>query len=66
MTTQDLVNQALKLKAADRLAIADALMASLDRPDAEIETLWADEAQRRAKAFDLGALPTVSADEALS
>jgi Putative addiction module component len=65
MTTQDLVAQAMQLKASERLAIIDALTASLDQPDPEIERVWGEEALRRAQAFDAGNLPTVSLDEVL-
>ena len=65
MTTEELVAQALRLKAAERLAIVDALVASLDQTDPTIESVWADEAARRALAYDQGRLDTVSLDEAL-
>jgi putative addiction module component (TIGR02574 family) len=56
---------ALKLDKSERLAIIEGLNSSLDQPDPEIDKLWAEEALRRARAYDEGRLETVSLEEAL-
>lgn len=65
MSTEKIVEQALKLTAAERFKIAEALLHSLDRPDPEIEGLWGEEAVRRLQAYDQGQLATVSLEDAL-
>ena len=56
MSKAELIEQALKLGAADRLMLVELLHESLDKPDPEIDRLWADEAQRRLVAYRAGKL----------
>jgi hypothetical protein len=66
METRDILEEALKLTAAERFELMEKLQESLDRPDPEIDRLWGEEAVRRAHAFDSGrASRTYSVDEAL-
>ncbi|MNF90704.1 putative addiction module component [compost metagenome] len=65
MSTEKLVEQALKLPATERFEIAETLLRSLDRPDPEIERLWGEEAVRRLQAYDQGQLDTVGLEDAL-
>jgi hypothetical protein len=46
--------EARKLAPAERAALIDELIASLDLPDAAIDTLWAKEAEERLAAYDRG------------
>lgn len=65
MSTEKIVEQALKLPATQRFEIAQQLLHSLDRPDPEIERIWGEEAARRLHAYHRGELETVALDEAL-
>lgn len=65
MSTENIVEQALKLTATERFEIVETLLHSLDRPDPEIERLWGEEAVRRLQAYDQGQLATVNLEEAL-
>jgi putative addiction module component (TIGR02574 family) len=56
MGKTELNEQALKLEAADRLMLVELLHESLDKPDPEIDRVWADEAQRRLAAYRAGTL----------
>jgi putative addiction module component (TIGR02574 family) len=57
---------ALKLSVADRAALAERLIESLDAlDDAETERLWVEEAERRYQAYKQGGLPARSAAEAI-
>lgn len=60
MSTAEVIEQALQLKASDRLALLELLHQSLDKPDPEIEQIWAEEAVRRAQACDEGLMKTHS------
>ncbi len=63
MSTAEVIEQALKLKAADRYLLLEVLHSSLDKPDPEIDQIWHDEILRRIKAYDEGRLETVSMEE---
>ncbi len=57
---------ALRLPIAERAALAERLIQSLDSPDdAETERLWVDEAERRYQAYKQGSLSARSADGAI-
>lgn len=59
-----LLEQALKLPAEERAALADSLLRSLEGPvDPEIDAAWRAEIARRVAALDAGA-PTIPWDEA--
>jgi len=64
MSTSEVIEQALSLKASDRYLLLEILHRSLDKPDPEIDQVWQDEALRRVKAYDEGRLETVTMEEA--
>jgi len=63
MSTAEVIEQALSLKASDRYLLLEMLHRSLDQPDPEIDKVWQEEALRRVKAYDEGRLVTVTMDE---
>lgn len=65
MGTQEIIEQALKLKATERFEIVEQILQSLDKPDQEIERIWADEAERRLQIYDAGQVQGIPLDEAL-
>jgi putative addiction module component (TIGR02574 family) len=66
---ESVLKDALILAAGERAALAEELLASLDEPqgehldEADVERLWADEAQRRLEAYRAGRTVTVSAEQ---
>ena len=62
----NLIREARKLPVAERAALIDDLLASLDTPDARIDALWAEEAERRLEAVDIGEMPTRDAADAMA
>ena len=55
MTTEQVEDEALKLKPAARAELAEKLLRSLeDLSDEDIERLWAEEAARRDSELDSG------------
>ncbi|MDK2955847.1 MAG: hypothetical protein PWQ57_1343 [Desulfovibrionales bacterium] len=58
-----LTNAALELAPVQRAELIESLLASFDSQRAEIDKLWADEAERRVDAYDQGKLRASSADE---
>ncbi|MDO9012598.1 MAG: addiction module protein [Gallionella sp.] len=59
----EIISMALQLKAAERYEIAEQIMQSLDKPDAEIDRVWAEEAVRRVQACTEGRMALVPFDE---
>ncbi len=64
MSTAEVIEQALKLPAAERYALLELLHQSLDKPDPEIDRAWQQEALRRLNAYDEGRLECVSLEQA--
>ncbi len=50
MIAIDLIETALILVPAERFALAEEILHSLDKPDPEIDRIWIEEAQRRLEA----------------
>lgn len=57
---QELYQQANQLPPLEKLRLAELLLANLDTPDPEIDTIWRDEAQTRWQSYQAGELKTVS------
>jgi putative addiction module component (TIGR02574 family) len=60
---EKLFREALGLPAAERAALIEELMSSLDKPDLELDKLWAKEAEDRLRAYRSGDLEAVPAEE---
>lgn len=58
-----IVEEALTLKPIERLHLVDELLLSLDIPTKEIDLLWAEEAEKRIEAYNLGEVKTLSSQE---
>jgi hypothetical protein len=63
--TNEVIEQALKLKAPERYLLLELPYKSLDKPDPQIDAVWQQEALSRLQAFDEGRLECVSLEEAL-
>jgi len=63
MSTSDVIEQALKLKASERFVLIEMLQESLDKSDPEIDRIWLEEAQRRLQACRAGKLAAIPMDE---
>lgn len=51
MGSREILKQALKLKPEERFLIIEGLIESLDQPDKKIDEIWAEEAEKRLKAY---------------
>lgn len=63
MSTTEIIEQALRLKATERYLLLELLHQSLDKPDPAIDAVWQQEALRRLKAYDEGRLECVPIEE---
>lgn len=60
-----LVEQILSLDPAERMRLLDIIHGSLEKPDAKIDELWLDEAEKRLQAFNAGKVEGVPAEKVL-
>ena len=65
MSNKDILEMAMKLKPEERFLIIEGLMKKLDEPDKTIDQIWAEEAEKRLKAFREGKLETIPAEQVL-
>lgn len=63
---KELLHDIMALSPLERAQFVDAIMASLDQPDAEIDALWKEEVESRISAYEQGKLKSVPLDEVLS
>jgi putative addiction module component (TIGR02574 family) len=56
MHSKDILKEALNLDPAEKFIVVEGLLKSLDEPDHELDTLWADEAEKRLLAYREGKL----------
>lgn len=65
MSTQadKLVSEIRALPDEDKLRVLDAILTDLDKPDREIDQIWAVEARNRWNSYKAGRLATVSYEE---
>ncbi len=63
MNTQQILTEALQLKATEKISVIETLLNSLDQPDAKIEEVWNTEAENRLLAYREGRLKGVSMEQ---
>ncbi len=59
MITKEILEAAIKLRPQERALVIEGLIRSLDEPDAELDAIWAEEAERRLAAYRDGRLEGV-------
>jgi len=60
-----ILEEALTLRPAEKAELIDKLLYSLDKPDQEIDDLWAKEAESRIDAYEQGKIKAVTLEEVL-
>lgn len=66
-TTADrLVEEIRGLSDIEKVRVVDAILTELDKPDPEIDRIWAEEARQRWMAYKAGRLPTISYEEVMA
>lgn len=63
MSAKELLDEAMKLKPEERFTLVEGLIKSLDEPDKTLDEIWAEEAERRLKAYRGGKLEGVPMEE---
>lgn len=54
MRTEEIIEQAIKLKPAERFDVVEQILHSLDRPNPEVDRIWQVEAEKRLAAYRAG------------
>jgi putative addiction module component (TIGR02574 family) len=55
-----------ELPDVEKLRMVDTLLSDLDKPDPEIDRVWAEEARKRWAAYKAGKVPTVSYESVMA
>jgi putative addiction module component (TIGR02574 family) len=64
-STNTILKEALALKPSQKAELIDKLLSSLDKPDKEIDELWAKEVEDRIDAYDRGKIRAISLEKVL-
>jgi putative addiction module component (TIGR02574 family) len=62
-TAEKLASEIHSLPDIEKLRLVDAILTDLDKPDPEIDRLWAEEARKRWAAYKAGRIPVISYQE---
>lgn len=65
MSSNDLLERAKSLDAAEKVALVEALLDDLDHPDASIDAEWSVETERRLLAYRRGEIQSIPLEDAL-
>ena len=63
MNTKSVFEDALGLRPAERLQLIEMLSRSLNKPDENIEKIWAEEAEKRYRALEEGSIKTTTIED---
>ena len=63
--TDNIFEEASALSPFEKAQLIDRLISSLDKPDKEIDELWAKEVKDRIEAYDQGKLKAISLEKVL-
>ncbi|OQW97819.1 MAG: addiction module protein [Desulfobacteraceae bacterium A6] len=63
MISKEILKQALKLKPDERFMVVEGLIKSLDEPDSLLDSIWAEEAEKRLNAYRAGNLEGIPMEE---
>lgn len=63
MGCKELLTEALSLKPEERFLLVEGLLKSLDEPDARLDDIWAEEAEKRLQAYREGRLQGIPMEE---
>jgi len=63
---EKILREVAELRPSEQAELIDQLVKCLDRPDAELDKLWAEEAESRLAAYQRGELKSISLDDVLA
>jgi len=63
--SSELAEKIKSLPDTDKIELVDSILMQLDKPDPEIDRIWADEARKRWQAYKEGKLEAVSYEKVM-
>lgn len=63
--SKELAEKIRALPDTEKIELVDSILMQLDRPDPEIDRIWADEARKRWQAYKMGKAETVSYEQVM-
>lgn len=66
MSTEDLLEKAKSLPAAQQLELVEGLLDVLDQPDTAVDAAWAKEAKDRLRAYRSGQVRAIPLEDVLA
>lgn len=63
--TNELAEKIKSLTDIEKIKLVDSILMQLDKPDPEIDHIWAEEARKRWLAYKAGKVETVSYDQVM-
>jgi putative addiction module component (TIGR02574 family) len=63
--TNELAEKIKSLPDSEKIELVDSILMQLDKPDPEIDRIWADEARKRWAAYKAGKAETVSYEQVM-
>ncbi len=60
MSAEKLAAEIHALSDVEKLRLVDEILSDLDKPDPEIDRIWAEEARKRWTAYQAGHIPSLS------
>jgi putative addiction module component (TIGR02574 family) len=63
MSNAEILQEALRLSPQERYVVVESLLKSLDKPDETVDTVWADEAEKRLQDYRNNKIATISFEE---
>lgn len=66
ITADKLVSEIRELPDVEKLRLVDAILTDLDKPDPEIDRIWAEEARKRWAGYKAGRISTLSYEEVMT
>ena len=63
--SKEILKKALGLSPSEKAELIDKLLSSIEKPDSDLDELWAKEAENRIDAYEKGQLRALSIKEVL-
>jgi putative addiction module component (TIGR02574 family) len=63
--SDELAEKLKSLPDVEKIELVDSILMQLDKPDPEIDRIWADEARKRWQAYKTGKLETVPYEQVM-
>lgn len=63
MSSKEVLAKALELKPDEKFMVLEGLIKSLDEPDSLLDEIWAEEAEKRLRAYRSGDLEGIPMEE---